>query len=441
MSPAHASGSLLDTILPAIAAGVISLEYLPVYFFGQNYSGPSINWLMLPLIFLLDVLRDPTRYFNLRLWRWIALVVVPVCALQLTGSVVGTEYGDGAMAPLGVLKMAITSQIVFAFFFANCQRERARRAIFKAMLIAGIVSAVLQLASFAGFGSQTVTVDVIQGQTVYRTEGLGSSGQTIYFVIVLVASAFYILRKTPDIALLRPAAALAVGGLCIFLAATRGAAVGMIVAVAVGCIYLRSVLSVQKFVALGLVFLVAAGPFLIWKTATSSLVARASYGINEADDSVNHRILSYEWMGEDIFRNFRLTGCGFGVEGAFYIEAGFRFPGAEGGLRWPHSSIVDSYVEGGIPLMVAYIALWFFAFRSLHRSARLGDAEASSRSIALLIVLTALFVSLLFLSDMWVKYCWMVLGFGLGPRDHEVASRMANAESLKSAGRAFAWRR
>jgi len=411
----------LRRIILYICTFSISIEWI-LNLISSGYRGISLNWMVIPILMLIDFSLDPSRYFKLRVLKWFILLFLPLIIFYISNN---SSYGlPSYMTRLNLIKAGISSIIIFIFYMVNSKTSKNRRAIIFALLSGAMCAVIFQFV--------IMLLGFLQGRLVYshlkyinvdlfRIGVAGDPNQSIIYILSSVAFISYIhfTYRMRNYTLLSYMLAI----IAIIFTASTASRVGMIATFSV--IFISFFLSwsvIPKHSKVIFIFLIIVSVVILFLCSSTSLVkfleagliSRWQYAIKVSDDSLNHRVMIYKWLAKKVLAEMHLIGLGYNI---YYQEIGYKIPGGEYAVRWPHASFADAFIIGGLPFFFLYLYIWIVSIRSLWKMFNKNELNQIKRETAFfLCLLIGLFIVSLSLSVLWIKVTWTVLGVSFGCR-------------------------
>ncbi len=396
----------IDFLL-AVATCSIGLEYIPSYF-GVDLKGFTIAWFLMPPIILISFTINIKKYLSVEVVKWNILFLVPLALYAL--SIKWNEDIPFGTVPETLIGFSL-SLIILSFYIVHGSTVKGTFTFLLGIIIIGGIAAMLNIASVIGLSDKGILLYHL-GNNIYieRISPLGDPNTTtIYFVGFAVSLPFwqYLSGKSKGFI---------IGTLCFVLAlfaisgsASRGGSIAIIFSGLVMYYFLwvkdkRSrVLVVSLLALLFLLLFIDIGNSVLPKEF-NTLVERFGQVAVEGKNEVNvyTRLVSIQWLIEDIFTGPRFAGIGF------ERFAQYTFP--RGGLWLPHNSFVDLYVIGGIFGLIAFITLWWNALGGQFRNTNVRDERVRVYSIWYVAYGAGLVILMFSLSIAWTKIIWAYLG-------------------------------
>jgi len=390
-------------VLVFIGAVAVSAEFVVDLLFPG--SPITLSWLLLPMCIALSLPTHFASYFSKRRFGRIILLVGPLILYALA------NYGPSNVLPAmevsRQVRMAIASVAVYWFFSSVTSTEPTRRALTTGLILGGIAAASFRVAALWGVGESAFRYGRVGSQAIVRLDAFGDPNiTTAYLMTVLSAIPLAAVSSRPFSAPLTGVVA-AITIMTIVATGSRG---GILAAIA--CVILMAYTWI-KYDRHSAGYLLRAGLTMIaflmillsvaaFSELIDTFVLRWEYGYSGEDYSVEVRLESWKWLARDVFTKFRLIGPGYQ---RFAYELGpFLRP------AWPHASIVDAYIVGGIPLMATWLALWAEGAKQAFSKLSSNCAFDRATGIFFISLIGSLFILFSGLSHIWMKLIWAVLG-------------------------------
>lgn len=396
----------------------LSIEYV-FKLISQSYEGLSINWVIFPILIAIDFYFNSYKYFNKKVWKRIVFVIIPLILFLISGT---EMYVPLEMTRFSLVKTGFNAIVIFIFFMVNSDSSYKRTAIIKGLLVGGIIGIFIQLLTILGFIPDKTILSNLKGLNVevQRVSSLGDANQSIIYILSIASFIAYnnFIRVLKNVSLISFLCA----GLSLAFVISTGSRTGLVAwmfVVSVSLILSWKYIEKKSKINLSLVLLFAPCiiVLLIDDTLLSNLkdaiFARWIYAVEFEDDSLGHRLQAYGWMFERIVISPPLVGMGYL---RYHHEVGILIPGGESSIRYPHSSFVDSFIIGGIPLLLSYLFLWYKSFiylLRLHKDKSINHTYKAESAFFLTLLCGILIISS-FISIIWLKLTWAIFGIAFG---------------------------
>lgn len=371
------------------------------------FSVPKALGAWIALVVLLTLLLERGRASTLRSGLWLPIglfLAVNVCAAALS------PFGAVAADHLRKLLVAVT---VFGLTLFFVDRRGFRDTLPMVLIGSILANYTLFVLEFVfdvsiGWGSEPIFPKGV-GQPAYALP----TGYSAYFVLLLplVAYRFFQARTVT-----RRVSWLAVAGVsvgAIVYLGSRAAALTFLLTVALlFAQYLE--LFRPRFLGLlaGLAMLGAAAVIVL--TPAAYWTRQKGVVEYETDPSVSRRV-SYLQAAWESFRERPLLGAGPGTYSQLYARSlqGAQFGNPESDFRRDaHNTYVEVLIGSGIAGLACFVALVARALANFRGAVRrfkeAGDRADELLTRAYLIVLVATLVFLLFISNLYMKYFWIL---------------------------------
>lgn len=410
----------LRRIILYICTFSISIEWI-LNLISSSYRGISLNWMVIPILMLIDFSLDPSRYFKLRVLKWFILLFLPLIIFYISNS---NSYSlPSYMTRFNLIKAGISSIIIFIFYMVNNKTSKNRRIVIYGLLSGAMCAIIFQFAAILGFLPGKLVYSHLKYINVdlFRVGVAGEPNQSVIYILSSAAFISYIhlTYRMRNYTLLSYMLAI----IAIIFTSSTASRGGMIAVFSV--LFISFFLSwsvIPKLSKAIIVFLVIVTVVILFlcsslplvKFFEAGLISRWQYAIKVSDDSLNHRIMIYRWLVKKVLSEIHLIGLGYNI---YYQEIGCKLPGGEYAVRWPHTSFADSFIIGGLPFLLLYSYIWIVSIRSLWKMFNKNELNQIKRETAFfLCLLIGLFIVNLSLSVLWIKITWAVLGISFGYR-------------------------
>lgn len=407
----------LTTVLVLLGSLSLSLEW--IFVLMGNVFGLSLNWIVFPLVLLVDIASNSQKYTNPRVFKWVLLLLFPLLLFFLFTNDRGVPL---YLTRFPLVKAGFNAIIIFIFFMVNGGVSSNRTAMIYGLFIGGSIGVITQYLAMAGFISGTIHYSYLKGLNVgmNRVSALGDSNQSIIYVLSVGVFIYWnnIMGKVKKKTLFSLLSMVALIGY----AASTGSRAG---SVAIFCVVFLSFYFSRQFInkqAKRKIFIAAILVFVflifykssLFQALKVGLVERWIYASRYSDDSVGHRVGAYEWLISNLIGFPKLIGVGYYKYGT---EVRKYLPGGDWEIRWPHSSVVDTFIIGGLPLFILYLYLWIKSFRSLNFIRKqYSNCKTGIEAGFFFILLVGILLTTISLSILWIKITWAVLGVSFGLR-------------------------
>ena len=409
----------LNKIILLVGSFSLSIEYIFNLASNSAYIGPSINWLIFPILIFIDLNINFHKYLKKKNLRWPLLLSIPLIIFFVSGYDANVPND---MSRFSALKSGINSLIIFMFYMVNSDSYEKRKAIIYGLTAGSVFGIFFQFLATLGYIPNSIESAVIKGigVEVSRVGALGDPNQSVIYILSL--SAFIIYNNYNAIFKYKSLVSL----ICIIITGlfvvSTGSRAGM--AALLLTIFLTLFLSWKDLSSKSkksFLFLVSTSMVILFFIVSEVLInyikmailSRWIYAVEYEDDSLNHRLSSYNWMFTRIFTNPNISGIGYLN---YYREFGHLLPGGENNLRYPHASFVDCFIIGGLPLFVFYSYIWFKSSFNLVKTFYLKNIHPGIKGEIgfFLVLLPGFFLITSSLSIIWLKLTWALLGIAQG---------------------------
>ena len=148
----------LDTVLIILGTLAIGFDFIPLLL-GRliPYHGPSPAWLVFPFLVLVSFSYRIRSYISADLLFWVFGLSLPLLLYFLT--VQSSENMPQDFMPAAIMKMVMTSLIIFGFFYVHSEYQEVSSIYISVLIFVSFIAILIMMLGIFGLIDTTIIVD------------------------------------------------------------------------------------------------------------------------------------------------------------------------------------------------------------------------------------------------------------------------------------------